>query len=71
MIVRANLEITDKPLGKERMIFSGTLDQIHDDVRACAEIGAAEVFFDPTFTAGGQSLDRWLSLLEHFKAILR
>jgi len=52
------------------MIFTGTLDQISDDVKACAEIGASEVFFDPTFTAGGQSLERWLSLLEHFKGMV-
>jgi alkanesulfonate monooxygenase SsuD/methylene tetrahydromethanopterin reductase-like flavin-dependent oxidoreductase (luciferase family) len=28
MVVRANVEITDKPLGKDRMIFTGTLEQI-------------------------------------------
>jgi probable F420-dependent oxidoreductase len=70
MIVRANLELTDKPLGKDRMIFSGTLEQISEDVRACAQIGATELFFDPTFTAGGQSLERWLSLLEQLKALM-
>src|SRR5438067_1366417 len=48
MVVRANLEITDKPLGKERMIFSGTLDQIKEDVAGCVRIGAHELFFDPT-----------------------
>jgi len=67
MVVRANLELTDQPLGKERMIFSGTVDQVAEDVEACAGIGASEVFFDPTFTRGGQSLDTWLSLLEKFK----
>lgn len=67
MVVRANLELTDKPLGKERMIFSGTMDQVTEDVKACASIGAAELFLDPTFTHGGQSLDTWLSLLDQFK----
>ena len=67
MVVRANLELSDTPLGENRMIFSGTMQQVTEDVKACASIGASEVFFDPTFTRGGQSLDTWLSLLEKFK----
>jgi probable F420-dependent oxidoreductase len=69
IIVRANLEITEKPLGKERMIFSGTLAQIEEDVKACRSIGATELFFDPTFTPGGQSVDHWLGLLEQLKSM--
>jgi probable F420-dependent oxidoreductase len=69
MVVRANLEITDKPLGndKPRFIFTGTLNQIKEDVAACAGIGAHELFFDPAFMHGGQSLDRWLALLEQLR----
>ena len=67
MIVRANLEITDKPLGKERMIFTGTLEQIKEDVAACSRIGAHEVFPDPAFSTGGQSVDRWLALMEQLR----
>lgn len=70
MIVHAVLEITDKPLGKDRAIFSGSLEQISEDVRGCARIGAEEVFFDPAFAPGGQSLDRWLSLLEQLQGMM-
>jgi probable F420-dependent oxidoreductase len=70
MVVHAGLELTDKPLGKERNIFSGSFDQITDDVRGCAKIGATEIFFDPTFSSGGQSLDRWLSLLDQLKVLI-
>ena len=70
MIVHAVLEITDKPLGKDRAIFSGSLEQISEDVRGCAKIGADEVFFDPAFAPGGQSLDRWLSLLEQLRGMM-
>ena len=52
------------------MIFSGTLDQISEDVRGCAKIGASEVFFDPAFAPGGQSLDRWLSLLDQLQGMM-
>jgi hypothetical protein len=70
MVVRATLEITEKPLGKDRAIFSGSLEQISEDVRGCAKIGADEVFFDPAFAPGGQSLDHWLSLLEQLQGMM-
>jgi probable F420-dependent oxidoreductase len=70
MIVRANLEISDTPLGKERMIFTGTLDQIKEDISGCRRIGAHELFFDPTFATGGQSLDRWFVLMEQLRNLL-
>lgn len=71
MIVHAVLEISEKPLGKDRVIFSGSLEQISEDVRECARIGADEVFFDPAFAPGGQSLDRWLSLLEQLQGMMK
>lgn len=70
MVVHGFVEITDKPLSKDRAIFSGTLEQISEDVRGCAKLGANEVFFDPAFAPGGQSLDRWLSLLEQLKGMM-
>jgi probable F420-dependent oxidoreductase len=70
MVVHAILELADKPLGKERPIFSGSFDQITDDVRGCAKIGVSEIFFDPAFSPGGQSLDRWLSLLDQLKVLM-
>jgi probable F420-dependent oxidoreductase len=70
MVVHAVLEITEKPLGKDRAIFSGSLEQISEDVRGCAKIGADEVFFDPAFAPGGQSLDRWLSLLDQLQGMM-
>jgi probable F420-dependent oxidoreductase len=70
MVVRANFEITDKPLAKERMIFSGTLDQIKEDVAACNRIGAHELFFDPTFFSGAQTLPGWLALMEQIRKIV-
>lgn len=70
LLVRANLEITDKPLGKERMIFSGTLDQIKEDIAQCKRIGAHELFFDPTFYAGAQTLPGWLALMEQLRKLV-
>ena len=70
MIVRANLEIRDKPASDKRMLFSGTIDQIKEDIAGCKDIGAHELFFDPTFSPGAQSLDRWLALMEQFRKLV-
>ena len=70
MVVHAGLGLTDKPLDKDRAIFSGSLEQIADDVRACAKIGASEIFFDPAFAPDGQSLNRWLALLEQLRGMM-
>jgi probable F420-dependent oxidoreductase len=70
LVVRANLEITDKPLPKERWIFSGNMDQIKEDLAGCRSIGADEVHFDPTFSPGAQSLERWLALMEQMHKLV-
>jgi len=58
MVVRANLHITDKPLGKARPIFGGTLEQIKEDALRCQQMGAHELIFDVTFQA--RTLEEWL-----------
>ncbi|HTS37931.1 MAG TPA: LLM class F420-dependent oxidoreductase [Candidatus Solibacter sp.] len=70
LVVRAIVEITDKPLGAERTIFTGSVEQIAEDAKACAGIGAHEVFFDPAFSVGGQSLDLWMDLLDQLKGLI-
>ncbi len=70
MVVRANLSITDKALGKDRPIFTGTLEQIKEDTAACKTIGASEVHFDPTFIKGSDSLDVWLTTMEKIRKLV-
>jgi probable F420-dependent oxidoreductase len=70
LVVRANLRITDKPLGKDRQIFTGTLDQIKEDTAACRSIGAHEVHFEPGFAQGSSTLDDWLKLMERLRAFV-
>ena len=67
MIVRGNLVLTDKPVEKDRPIFVGTPDQIREDIAACEQIGADEVFLELGFTHGGQQLSNWEQWLEEFK----
>ena len=68
MVVRANVHLTDKPLGKDRALFAGTLQQIKEDVAACQRIGAHEIIFDVTFLA--QSLDDWLDLMAQLRTLV-
>ena len=70
LVVRANVEITDRTLGKERTIFSGSREQIKQDIAGCRQIGAHELFFDPTFMPGTQSLERWLALMEEVRELV-
>ncbi|MFQ5741385.1 MAG: LLM class F420-dependent oxidoreductase [Acidobacteriota bacterium] len=69
MVVRANVELLEEPRAKDGMIFTGTFEQIEEDVEACRRVGAHEVFFDPTFSPGAQSLDRWVELMEQFRTL--
>jgi probable F420-dependent oxidoreductase len=66
LVVRANLHITDKPVEKDRFIFTGTLDQIKEDTAACRKLGASEVHFDPGF-GGSRTVDQWLALMEQLR----
>ena len=70
MIVRGNVVITEKPLGMERWIFSGTLEQIGEDVAGCQRIGAKEVVFDPIFSPDATSLDRFLMRMEQLRKLV-
>ncbi len=47
--VRANVIVTDSPLGNDRNIYTGSLDQIASDIAATRDIGASELAFDPTY----------------------
>ena len=51
------------------MIFTGTLDQIRRDIEGCRTMDAHEIILDPTFSAGGQRLDRWLESMEQLRNI--
>ncbi|HTI33574.1 MAG TPA: LLM class F420-dependent oxidoreductase [Miltoncostaea sp.] len=64
LIVRANVWVTDEPLGDDRFIFTGTPDQIRADVEASREAGAAELDFDITFDPNARTADDFLRGLE-------
>jgi hypothetical protein len=69
LVVRANVEIDDKPRPATRAIFTGTLEQIGEDLEICERIGAHEVHFDPLLQPGAHSLNRRLELMEQLREL--
>jgi hypothetical protein len=69
LIVRANFTVTDQPLGSGRYIFYGSLDEIKSDVEAVREMGAAEIFFDPSFSPDGASAEGFLARMEQIREL--
>ena len=70
LVIRANLEVSDEPLGKDRFPFSGSVDQIKDDIKACRDIGADELFFDPIFSPDAKSLEGFLNRMEQMRELV-
>lgn len=71
MIVRANFTITDEPVGDQRPYpFYGSVDEIKADIEATRELGAAEIFFDPSFSPDGESVEGFLSRMEQMRELV-
>jgi hypothetical protein len=64
MIVRANCAVVDRPVPGDRFVFTGSIEQIAEDVHATEALGAAELFFDVNFSPGIQSHQDALTLME-------
>ncbi len=52
LIVRANVEIHNTAIQKERLDFTGTLEQIAEDIKTTQKLDAAEIVFDVQFSPG-------------------
>jgi len=70
MIVRYNLAITTQPLGKERAPFSGTMNQIKEDIAAIKTYGPDELILDPTFSADTRNEQSFLRNMEEIRKLL-
>jgi len=64
MVVRANCAVLEQPIAGDRFIFTGSAEQIAEDVRATEALGAAELFFDVNFSPGVEGTDDVLRLME-------
>ena len=66
LIVRANVHITDQPIESDRFMFTGTLEQIAEDVAASRDLGAAGLAVDVTFSPDTQTVDDFLARADDF-----
>lgn len=70
VVVRALLHVTEEPLGGDRGIYTGSLDEIQADIEATRELGANEIFFDPMYSPEGATLDGVLSRMEKMRELV-
>ena len=71
LIVRANVEIHNSPIQKDRVDFSGTLEQIAEDVKATQKLGAAEIVMDAQFSPGVETANDVVSRMEQIWRIAK
>ena len=64
LMIRANVEISDAPIQKDRVDFTGTLEQIAEDVKATQELGATEIVLDAQFSPGVETASDIVSRME-------
>ena len=61
--------MTPRPLGADRWIFSGSLDQVKADIDAVRALGVQEVFFDPTHSPDGETADLFLACMARIRKL--
>jgi probable F420-dependent oxidoreductase len=69
LIVRANISVTDEPLGDDRFIFTGSMDQIRADVAGSRAAGAAELTFDVSFDPAVTTVEGFLAGLDTWREV--
>jgi alkanesulfonate monooxygenase SsuD/methylene tetrahydromethanopterin reductase-like flavin-dependent oxidoreductase (luciferase family) len=64
LIVRANVEIHNTPIQKDRVDFTGSLEQIAEDVTTARKLGAAEIVIDAQFSPGIETANDIVARME-------
>jgi len=64
LVVRANVSLSDQPLGDDHFVYTETAEQIAADIAATREIGASEFMFVTTFDPGVKSAEDFLGRME-------
>jgi alkanesulfonate monooxygenase SsuD/methylene tetrahydromethanopterin reductase-like flavin-dependent oxidoreductase (luciferase family) len=67
VIVGANISLSEKPLGADRAIFTGSEDQVKNDIEAVKKLGADEIFF---VIFQEESIKDLLATMEKFRSFV-
>ena len=70
VVARYNIDVRPQPVGKDRGFFSGSIDQIREDIRAVNDAKPDELIIDPTFSADSQTEDGFLRNLEQIRKMI-
>ncbi len=68
IVVRANIEVMNEPRPADGFPFTGTLDQIKEDIAGAREY-ATELHFDPSVSPDGATVEGFLSRMEQMKEL--
>jgi probable F420-dependent oxidoreductase len=69
LIVRANVSISSEPGPEGRFIFTGSEEQIKQDIADVRDMGADELHFDPTTGAQGGTAQSWSEAIERIREL--
>jgi alkanesulfonate monooxygenase SsuD/methylene tetrahydromethanopterin reductase-like flavin-dependent oxidoreductase (luciferase family) len=69
LIVRANTSFQPQALGEGRFIFTGSDQEIKDDIKAVRDLGADEIEFDPTTGGNAETIEDWLDSMEKLREL--
>jgi hypothetical protein len=64
LIVGAGIEIHNTPIQKDRIDFTGTLEQIAEDVTTARKLGAAEIVISAQFSPGVETAKDLVACME-------
>jgi probable F420-dependent oxidoreductase len=67
LVVRGNIEFADSPIATNRTAFSGTLEQIAEDIAATRNLGASELVLDVQFSPDTKTTEDVLARLDDLK----
>ena len=71
LIVGANVEIHNTPIQKDRIDFTGSLEQIAEDVTTAQKLGAAEVVISAQFSPGVETAKDLVARMEELWRIAK
>jgi len=64
LILGANVEIHNAPIQKDRVDFTGSLEQIREDMAAARKLGAAEIVISAQFSPGVETARDLVACME-------
>ena len=64
LVVRGNLEFSETPINGDRAEFTGTLEQIKEDISKARQTGASELILDVQFSPDVDSVEKLVARME-------